>query len=192
MCLSGLLFGTLLYTMTDSAFEIHGYKWIGVWYAAFAFDQAYLKHVVETVKMTPFGGVLYQNTLGSVGLFAISVFGGEFDEDFHPWDWDSKILFPLFVSCLLGMGLSTFAYRARCMVSATSFAILGNVCKVVTVLLNWLIWDKHCTFEGLVGLGICLVCAYFYQQAPKSTDPIVEKEEYMNLEELGDVKESFA
>ena len=31
LCLSGLLFGTLLYTMTDSYFEIHGYKWIAVW-----------------------------------------------------------------------------------------------------------------------------------------------------------------
>jgi solute carrier family 35 protein len=93
LCLSGLLFGTLLYTMTDSAFQIHGYKWIGVWYAAFAFDQAYLKHVVETVKMTPFGGVYYQNTLGSVGLFFIALVSGEFSGDnpkFHPATWSSQ------------------------------------------------------------------------------------------------------
>ena len=59
------------------------------------------------------------------------------------------------------------------------------------------------------GLLICLVCAYFYQQAPKRTDPIPVKEDYMNLEaspsshsgrcslpwspqELGEAKEAVA
>ena len=130
-------------------------------YCAFAFDQAYLKHVVEKVKMTPFGGVLYMNAIGSVPLLLLALGTSEFDADFHPTAWGWRIWLPLGVSCLLGMGLSTFAYRARCMVSATSFAILGNVCKVVTVILNWLFWDKHCTLEGLCGLLICLVCAYF-------------------------------
>jgi GDP-mannose transporter len=174
LCLAGLLLGTTLYTLTDAQFEIHGYKWIAFWYCAFAFDQAYLKHVVDTVPMTPFGGVYYQNTLGSVGLLAIAFISGEFDGTVTPMSWGWHVWFPLGLSCLLGMGLSTFAYRLRAMTSATVFAILGNVCKVVTVLLNWLIWDKHCSPTGLVGLSVCLVCAYLYVPAPrrpKQEDP---------------------
>jgi len=166
-------------------------------YIAFAFDQAYLKHVVEKVKMSPFGGVLYMNAIGSVPLLLLAFLTDEFDfsnqnAGFNPAAWGRQIWLPLGISCLLGMGLSTFAYRARCMVSATSFAILGNVCKVVTVFLNWFFWDKHCTKEGLLGLLICLVCAYFYQQAPKRSEPQQVKEDYLNTEELGGVKQSSA
>jgi len=136
--------------------------------------------------MTPFGGVLYQNTLGSVGLFAISVATGELSEDIHPLSWGKQVWIPLGLSCLFGMGLSTFAYRLRCMTSATTFAILGNVCKIVTVLLNWLIWDKHCSHAGLMGLLLCLMCAYFYQQAPRRAKPEekVETEVTMHKETL--------
>ena len=43
--------------------------------------------------------------------------------------------------------------------------ITGNVCKVVTVLINYSIWDKHATTTGLACLTFCLVAAYLYQQA---------------------------
>merc|ERR1711865_389410 len=170
ICLLGLLVGTLLYTFTDSSFEIHGYKWIAIWYCFFTLDQAYLKHVVETVPMTAFGGVYYQNTLGSVGLLAISFAAGELETSLAPSTWGMNVWLPLLSSCVLGMGLSAFAYRLRKMTSATVFAILGNVCKVATVILNWLIWDKHCSPTGLMGLTLCLVCAYFYKPAAKRSD----------------------
>lgn len=176
LCLGGLLVGTAIYALTDSQFEVHGYKWIGIWYCAFAFDQAYLKHVVQTVPMTVFGGVYYQNTLGSVGLFALCIATREFD-DVSVASWGPMVWGPLLTSCVLGMGLSTFAYRVRAMTSATAFAILGNVCKIVTVLLNWMIWDKHCSHTGLAGLMLCLVCAYFYEPAPRRAVPATDPED---------------
>lgn len=176
LCLGGLLLGTAIYTITDSQFEVHGYKWIGIWYIAFAFDQAYLKHVVQTVPMTAFGGVYYQNALGSVGLLALCIVTNEF-HDVDVTSWNAMVWGPLLTSCLLGMGLSTFAYRVRAMTSATAFAILGNVCKIVTVLLNWMIWDKHCSPTGLAGLLLCLACAYFYKPAPRRPVPESDPEE---------------
>lgn len=170
LCLAGLLFGSCLYIATDVHFEVHGYYWIGIWYVAFNFDLAYLKHVVDTVKMTPFGGVYYQNTLGSVGLLAIAVLSGDIDSTLAPMSWERNVWVCVGTSCVLGMGLSTFSYRLRAMTSATAFAILGNVCKIVTVLMNWLFWDKHCTSTGLFGLMVCLVSAYFYKQSPRRAE----------------------
>ena len=37
--------------LTDTSFHVRGYVWLGVWYAVFCFDQIYIKHTVETVKM---------------------------------------------------------------------------------------------------------------------------------------------
>ena len=79
--------------------------------------------------MTAFGGVYYQNALGSVGLLALCIVTNEF-HDVDVTSWNAMVWGPLLTSCLLGMGLSTFAYRVRAMTSATAFAILGNVCKV--------------------------------------------------------------
>ena len=50
--------------------------------------------------------------------------------------------------------------------SATYFTVIGNVCKVITVIINVVIWDKHATREGLCWLFMCLVAAAFYQQSP--------------------------
>lgn len=40
------------------------------------------------------------------------------------------------------------------------------MCKVATIVINYVIWDKHASPPGLVALSICLVGGTFYQQAP--------------------------
>ena len=54
--------------------------------------------------------------------------------------------------------------------SATAFAVIGNVCKVLTILINVTIWDKHASNLGLGCLIICLVAATLYEQAPLRPD----------------------
>jgi len=55
---------------------------------------------------------------------------------------------------------------ARSLISATYFTIVGNACKLLTVVVNQLIWDLHANSVGVASLLFCLVCAYFYEQAP--------------------------
>jgi GDP-mannose transporter len=47
---------------------------------------------------------------------------------------------------------------------------VGNVCKVLTVAINYFIWTKHANNAGLCSLGMCLAAAYFYKQAPMRND----------------------
>ena len=42
----------------------------------------------------------------------------------------------------------------------------GNLCKILTVVVNILIWDKHASTTGLAFLFVCLASAAFYRQAP--------------------------
>ncbi|GFY81986.1 golgi nucleotide sugar transporter 3 [Actinidia rufa] len=48
---------------------------------------------------------------------------------------------------------------------AMGFAVLGIVNKLLTVVLNLLIWDKHSTFVGTVGLLICMIGGIMYRQS---------------------------
>ena len=164
--------GAAAYVATDASFVVNGYIWVGVWYAIFCFDQLYIKHAVDTVEVqSNWGRVFYTN------LWACLISGGitlATEPQVLPWtegqNW--SILTPvslaaLGVSCVLGVAMSYFAFLARSSVSATCFTVNGNVCKVVTVLINVFIWDKHASPTGLAFLFGSLVCAYFYKQAPQ-------------------------
>jgi len=163
LCLCGLLVGAFTYVMWDDSFHPKGYMWIVLWYSVFTLDQVYIKHVCNNVKMkSNWGFVFYSNFLPSFPLFLMSIAGHESSTV----KWSQFAVAILIVSCLLGIGMSYFAFLARSSVSATYFTIIGNVCKILTVIMNQLIWDLHANFVGVCSLLFCLVCAYFYKQAP--------------------------
>jgi len=165
LCLLGLVGGVGLYTYTDQGFEIRGYRWLAAWYIMFLIDQLYLKHVVKKVQhKSNWGRVYYLNLLSAMPLFVAFIWNQELAEEGVEWTMAS--IAALLFSCILGVAMSYFAFLARHAVSATSFTVLGNVCKVITVVINLLIWDKHANLPGFCALFICLVCAYYYKQAP--------------------------
>ena len=169
MALLGLVFGAGGYVMTDHAYHVSGYFWVCIWYCVFCFDQIYIKHAVDNVKMdSNWGRVYYTNLLAATLLLVKGMFE---PSDFPPLDqFDVSSSLALFLSCALGVGMSYFAFLCRKLVSASSFTVLGNCCKIVTVLINLVIWDHHAGPEGIVCLLFCLGCAYFYKQAPKRAE----------------------
>ena len=119
--------------------------------------------------MTTYGRVYYQNFLGSFGFIIVIIASQEYNT-LDVSMLDPKAIGIVTLTCFLGMGMSTFSYRLRAMVSSTYMAVIGNMCKVITVIINFFIWDKHANGYGLAALGLCLVCAYFYKQAPRRED----------------------
>ncbi|GJN08654.1 hypothetical protein PR202_ga26597 [Eleusine coracana subsp. coracana] len=63
-------------------------------------------------------------------------------------------------------------------ISATGFTVLGIVNKLLTVVINLLIWDKHASLVGTIGLLICMSGGVLYQQSTtKPKAPKVEPKE---------------
>jgi len=177
-CLVGLLFGASVYVLSDNAYEVQGYMWVGLWYAVFTVDQIYIKHVCDFVKMkSNWGRVYYTNLLASLPLVFMAYGAGETSE----LEWTFNATAALCLSCVLGVAMSYFAFLARSLVSATYFTIVGNVCKLLTVVLNQLIWDLHANQTGVMALLFCLACAYFYEQAPLRKE--VESAQVQNEQE---------
>ena len=54
--------------------------------------------------------------------------------------------------------------------SAASFTVVGNTCKILTIVINVSLWDKHASSFGIICLLFCLGAAYFYKQAPMRAD----------------------
>jgi len=196
LCLIAMIVSAVAYVMQDSFFVIKGYMWIGIWYFIFVTDFLVIKHKVTTVKMTNWGRVYYTNGLASLPLFFVAP-----NTDFEAvatMKWSAWSMFIVALSCFLGLGMSYFSFKVRSQVTSTYFAIIGNVCKVISVVINYLMWDFHASPLGLGYLGLSLVAAYFYQQAPLRDDSeyaqkIIQEqvaEEAKRLEEEADSKEN--
>mmetsp|Transcript_16160 Transcript_16160/g.24438 ORF Transcript_16160/g.24438 Transcript_16160/m.24438 type:complete len:318 (-) Transcript_16160:1711-2664(-) len=169
MCLFALLVGAFGYAQTDSSFQVKGYTFCAIWYVIFCIDQIYLKHVINTVKMdSTWGRVFYSNFLASVPL--VFTFINDADEIQALKDMSTSAFMAVFLSVALGVGMSYFAWMARSLLSAASFTVVGNICKILTIAINVSLWDKHASSVGIACLMFCLLAAYFYQQAPMRAD----------------------
>merc|ERR1719382_2348370 len=78
-----------------------------------------------------------------------------------PW-----AVFMLILSSSTGIGIGWSGWNCRNKVSATTYTLLGVASKLISVLLNVLIWDKHASSRGLAALALCLVSSMFYRQSP--------------------------
>lgn len=104
-------------------------------------------------------------------------------------DWYSfQVVFPVGLSCMFGLAISFFGFSCRRAISATGFTVLGIVNKLLTVVINLIIWDKHSTFVGTVGLLICMVGGILYQQSasnkPKAATDVKVQESQEEQQKL--------
>lgn len=79
------------------------------------------------------------------------------------------------LSCIFGVAISFFGFAARKAISATAFTVTGVVNKLLTVVVNVMIWDKHASTVGLASLLVTIVGGVLYQQSttiPKGANPV--------------------
>lgn len=162
-----ILFFAGAYAYTDQSFHVTGYMWVSLWYFIFCFDQLYIKYIVDNVKMkSNWGRVYYTNLMASIPVGISAALNGEF-RHLLIYDWSSEAMLFVSLSCVVGCAISYCAFLCRSLVSATMFTVIGNVCKVITVLINVIIWDQHASHFGIGCLFCCLFASYNYSQAPK-------------------------
>jgi len=183
LSLSTILGGSVIYVFTDNQFTVTAYTWAVAYLASMSIDFVYIKHVVMTIGLNTWGLVLYNN-LEALMLFPLELLiMGEFDEmkvdSSEVSNWPSfDVVLPVALSCLFGLSISFFGFSCRRAISATGFTVLGIVNKLLTVVINLLIWDKHASFVGTIGLLICMSGGVLYQQSTtKPKAPKVEPKE---------------
>jgi GDP-mannose transporter len=114
------------------------------------------------------GRVFYSNFLASVPL--VFTFINDDDEIAALKSISFSASVAVFISVALGVGMSYFAWMARERLSAASFTVVGNICKILTIAMNVLLWEKHASSTGIACLMFCLAAAGLYKQAPLRAD----------------------
>ncbi|KQJ97575.1 GDP-mannose transporter GONST3 [Brachypodium distachyon] len=189
LSLSTILGGSVIYVFTDYQFSVTAYSWAVAYLASMSIDFVYIKHVVMTIGLNTWGLVLYNN-LEALMLFPLELLiMGEFNQmkvdSSKMANWLSfDVILPVALSCLFGLSISFFGFSCRRAISATGFTVLGIVNKLLTVVVNLLIWDKHASLVGTIGLLICMSGGILYQQSTtKPKAPSVEPKEEKDEEE---------
>lgn len=160
--------GATGYMYFDAEFEIRAYSWSACWLGIFLFDQIYIKHVITTVRMKNWTRVYYTNAVALAPVVLFSVLLEDAPRNLGNYTngpvWMGASIVGM--SCVMGTAMSFFAFYARDSISATSFTVVGNICKVLSVLLNVIIWDKHASPSGLFALLVCITGSGIYRPAP--------------------------
>lgn len=168
-CLIGLVASSAGYALVDHGFDIRAYSWLGVWFVSFTVYEVVVKQLCDTLaEIDNWTRVVYTNAMaGAILAIASPLAKSELaalesaSSSLTAQGWAILLL-----SCVIGIGMSHSAYVLRSACSATLSAVVGIVCKVVTVLINIAIWDRHATKVELMFLALGLLSGALYQQAP--------------------------
>jgi GDP-mannose transporter len=168
VCLLGLLVSSAGYALVDHAFDIRAYTWLAVWYVSFTVYEVVVKNLCDTVAVDNWTRVVYTNAMGGaiLAVAAGPLFLSKERVALAAVSWTTGGIATLLVSCLIGIGVSHSAYVMRSACSATLSAVVGILCKVLTVAINIALWDKHAKPIELAFLALGLLAGALYEQAP--------------------------
>ena len=67
--------------------------------------------------------------------------------------------------CMLGMGTRFFSVDVRKQNTVASVMVLGNLCKLSTIFINFFFWERHGSEWGTtsVAVGLVLNIVFFYR-----------------------------
>lgn len=166
-CLVCLAISSIGYALVDSAFLPRAYAWLAAWYVSFTVYEVVVKHLCDTIEMSNWTRVLYTNVMaGSILALILPFLVGEHAVA-QNLEWSKPAVnLPVLISCLIGLCVTHAVYVLRCAASATLSAVVGILCKVVSVLISFVVWDKPVTTVELAFLAMGLAAGSFYQQAP--------------------------
>jgi len=170
LSLVGVVVGALGYVLSDSEFRVNGfaaYSWVFIYLLCNVFEMTYGKMVLARVDFEApvWGSVFYTNALAVGPMAVIALFSGELMQ-LRNMHIEPRGIFTLVVCCCTGVGISWSGWNCRDKTSATTYTLLGVGCKLISVMLNIMIWDKHATPMGVAWLSLCLFCSAFYRQSP--------------------------
>jgi GDP-mannose transporter len=150
---------------TSSVEKESAHFWLVTYFIAITSEMAFVKFIIDSLPMTTWTRMYYNNLLSIPVIAMTGLITGDFHISSIPFTNQSFCI--LVIAGLVGVAISYAGFHLRSLVSATSFTVVGVLCKLATVLISRLIWSRSFTYLGYFGLTICILAGCFYDQAPK-------------------------
>ena len=174
--------GALGYCLLDSTLSATSYGWGCLYVTIFCTEMIFVKDVVSHIKLSNWGLVYYNNGIGtlmSILVFLLTDEGGlRASEKAAPSVLPARALRVLgaasgpsepflalsgiAMSCVFGVGISFFGFSVRRKITATGFTVLGCTNKLITMVVNIMVWEHHASLGGQVCLLVCIAGGVLY------------------------------
>lgn len=165
-----IIVGIVWYTLLDRDFQAQGfsaYVWAALYLTAVTIEIVYAKAITHPAKefKSMLSPTLYSNSFSFLPMLAIGILTREYDQ-FSAVEWNYSLFAVISLSCLVGAAISYLAWKARQMVSATTFTVVGVANKLLVLLANYVMWEKHATPLAILAVCLSLIGALIVQEAP--------------------------
>ena len=165
-----IVLGASLYVAADSrskhSASAETYTWVIVWFSLLIFQLTYGKKLVTGLGLQSiWSPVLYTNTLALAPTAVLGALSNDYAA-LQATEWTTQGTTWLLLSCVAGMGISWAGFKCQSLITATAYTVVGVMNKLLTVLINVAIWDKHASPLGMAALCVCLGGGSLYEQAP--------------------------
>jgi len=165
--LVGIVLGAAQYVKVDAFASTKAYMFCAVFLVAAVSEGLVAKTTIEKVKLNNWSRSYNINVLSMPLALAQLLMAGEHGQAFEAKvQWSTKTISLLVASCVMGLGMSVATMWIREAISATSVSVVATCNKFISELVNWVIWNKHTTADGLWAVLVIMVCGIFYEQAP--------------------------
>lgn len=167
-----MLLGAVLAAINDIEFSAVGYFWMSMNCICTAAYVLYMRLATQTIRLSKFGMVFYNNLLSVGLLLPIILVKGELAVVAN-WDlWTSSFIFLNLFAGAVGFLLNLASLWCVEKTSATTYAIVGSLNKIPVALLGWVLFQTQITTEASLFISMSMCGGFLYSygkivQAPK-------------------------
>lgn len=165
LALLGVAGSFSFYVIDHGSLPYQSLLWLGLWYFWTIFEGVFVKHVVTVSKLSVLSKTYYLNSFSTV-ILVLMAFTLESSRINDAFDSALYSVVALTLSCVLGLGMSYLSFQLREEVSATTFNMIGNICKILTIAINSIVWKLHASAAGTTSIILCIGFTTMYSQAP--------------------------
>ena len=167
LALLGIVLGAAQYVKVDAYASLKGYLFCVLFLIAAVSEGLVAKTTIEKVKLNNWSRSYNINVLSMPLSVAQLLLAEEHLQlTAAKCEWSVKTIILLVASCVMGLGMSVATMWIREAISATSVSVVATCNKFISELVNWVVWNKHTTSDGLWAVLVIMVCGIFYEQAP--------------------------
>ena len=161
--------------------------WAFLYVVVLSFEMVYVKHVINTVQMSTWTLVYYNNLLAFFYWPPLLLIDSEYARIGGALGIllnSSATAWIVFLSCVLGLGISFAGFGLRSLVTATTFTVLGIMNKIISVLTSIAVFHAAANRAGVASLFMCIIGGALYRQAPGRALPALSAGQDGEVESL--------
>uniref|UniRef100_A0A7S1XWK5 Sugar phosphate transporter domain-containing protein n=1 Tax=Phaeomonas parva TaxID=124430 RepID=A0A7S1XWK5_9STRA len=162
-----MVLGAFFAGYSDIHFSSTGYFWMGVNCFTTAGYVLSMRRMTQSIKLSKFGMVFYNNLISTPIMLTLALFKGEFGVLYEAGMdlWTPAFTFINVYAGSVGFLLNLASLWCVGSTSATTYAVVGSFNKVPTAIVGWFLFQSPISPETVTYMTIAMIGSFIYSAA---------------------------